>query len=512
VQQKYLLALGMASCAALVGVEPTTALAFTNMELEQKVNELERQVKILSDLVKANNEATKKGQADAAASAAKADVSAAKADASAAEAAAASTAPAPSIPVPPNVALVNKKSQAAPNIVFEPLQPGMSLINNPNTWLGLYGTIEADIVSQTNSNAHGSRRTGFDAAPWMSANRFGVTGAHRISDDYGLDVIMRLEAEFQLPTGNQDTPGVLFNRDAWVGLEGDHWGKLTIGRQNSLGRDATQFWGDPYGTASPNLTEGGYINQTNTQAVKEYVGSPTGSRVDSGIVYKKTTGNWYTAAMYQFGSPQGQSSTELNPGNTGPNGVGSENSKFNQGSSQAVALAYNFGDWNLGGFYEHANVVGFAHQIAGVGGNFIVNPQLRLNAGLLYYTAAQSFGGRRNDYIVTLSGLYAPEEHVDFALAYYWINAHHAMQDGAGNTLAPYSDTSSVPNQDASGANHVSSGIRQTAYGSVRYKFDPFTLVFVGFTYTWLTDGFHYSEAHGHHSILDLGAGIRYLF
>jgi predicted porin len=513
---KYVLALGGASCAALLAAGPamaqSTQPAQSSKALERKVEELEQQVRLLSDQVKANNEAAKKAKKATAASDAS-DPSTAMAKQLV------KTAPLPLSPnaypvvVPPNAALVDKKSRAAPNIIFEPLQPGMNFINDPNTWLGLYGTAEADIVSTTHANAKGATRIGYDAAPWMSANRLGVTGAHTFDLEHHTDVIVRLEAEYQLPTGNQDTPGVLFNRDAWIGVQSDWLGKLTLGRQNSLGRDAIQWYGDPYGSASPNLTEGGWINQTNTQAVKEYVGSPTGSRVDSGIVWKKVTGGLYTAVMYQFGSPQGQSSTELNPGNFGPDGVGSEFEHPDQGSSQAVALAYNFGMFNIGGFAQRANIVGMTHNIVTVGGNVILSPEVRVNAGYLYYTADQIPSlGKRRDNILTVSGMYAPGTHWDFAVAYNWIDAHNAMQDSGGNTLVPWADTSSVPNLDGNGNNNVSSGIRQSVYGSVRYKFDPFTMVFVGFVYTKMTDGFHYSEAHGFNDILDLGGGIRYVF
>ncbi|HEY6254274.1 MAG TPA: porin [Xanthobacteraceae bacterium] len=523
-KRKCLLSLAGASCVALLEIGPAGAQSAVStqaleqkieqlqqqqkaeqLQQKQKIEELERLVKALSDQAKAN----KRAQPDA--SAASADASFAKAGALPAKAPLALNAwP---VTIPPNAALVDKKGRAAPNIIFEPLQPGMNLINDPNTWLGIYGTAEADIVSQSHANVKGATRYGFDAAPWMSANRFGVTGAHTFDLEHRMDVIVRLEAEYQLPTGNQDTPGVLFNRDAWIGVQSEEWGKLTVGRQNSLGRDATQFYGDPYGTASPNLTEGGYINQTNTQAFKEYVGSPTGSRVDSGIVWKKVTGNLYTALMYQFGSPQGQSATELNPGNFGPNGVGSEFENFNQGSSQAGAIAYNFGMWNLGGYYEHANIVGMNHQVATIGGNIIPDPHLRLNAGFLYYTADQTPPfGQRKDKVIEVSGMYAPEGKFDFALAYYWIKAENAMLDNNGFILNPWSDTSAVPNQDANGNNFVTSGVRQTVYGSVRYKFDPFTLVFVGFAYTKLSDGFPYSEAHGFNDILDLGTGFRYIF
>jgi Gram-negative porin len=210
---KYLLALGGVSCAALLAVEPAGAQsAQSNKALEQKVEALEQQVKFLSDQVKASNEANNKAQTAAALSANAKQV---------VKTPAIPAGPTAIFPVvvPPNATLLDKKSRAAPNIIFEPLQPGMNLINDPNTWLGLYGTAEADVVATTRANNKGATRVGLDAAPWMSANRFGVTGAHTFDLDHHVDVIVRLEAEYQLPTGNQDTPGVLFNRDAWVGVQ-----------------------------------------------------------------------------------------------------------------------------------------------------------------------------------------------------------------------------------------------------------------------------------------------------
>src|ERR1700681_1102880 len=121
---KYLLALGGASCASLLAAEPARAqTAQSNKALEQKVEELEQQVKFLSDQVKASNEASKKAQTAAALSANAKQV--VKAPATLASAAAYP------VVVPPNATLLDKKSRAAPNIIFEPLQPGMNLINDP---------------------------------------------------------------------------------------------------------------------------------------------------------------------------------------------------------------------------------------------------------------------------------------------------------------------------------------------------------------------------------------------
>ena len=84
--------------------------------------------------------------------------------------------------------------------------------------------------------------------PWFSGSRWGITGRHSIFDDRA-GVIFKLESEFDYQTGEEDTPGVLFNRDAWIGFQSEELGKITFGRQNALARDFTGIYGDPYTSA-----------------------------------------------------------------------------------------------------------------------------------------------------------------------------------------------------------------------------------------------------------------------
>lgn len=79
----------------------------------------------------------------------------------------------------------------------------------------LYGLIDTTISTVSNTNAAGARTTGFQV-PWFSGSRWGLTGKEDLGG--GTSAIFKLESEFETPTGNMDTPGVLFNRDAWVGL------------------------------------------------------------------------------------------------------------------------------------------------------------------------------------------------------------------------------------------------------------------------------------------------------
>ena len=54
--------------------------------------------------------------------------------------------------LPADAQLNDERSRAAPNFMVEPLWPSMDLINNPNTWLGIYGTIEADFTGWLREN------------------------------------------------------------------------------------------------------------------------------------------------------------------------------------------------------------------------------------------------------------------------------------------------------------------------------------------------------------------------
>src|SRR5881628_2406048 len=95
----------------------------------------------------------------------------------------------------------------------------------------LYGLLDVTISNITNADASGHQKFGYQTS-WFSGNRWGITGKHIVGGlEPNFGVIFRLESEYTLPTGEMDTPNVLFNRDAWIGFEGKKFGKLTFGRQ-----------------------------------------------------------------------------------------------------------------------------------------------------------------------------------------------------------------------------------------------------------------------------------------
>ena len=85
----------------------------------------------------------------------------------------------------------------------------------PSGSVSLYGLIDVSYVHVNHANAAGDSLNSPRVA-WFSGNRWGMTGK-RVMGDSGLNVIFRLESEYESQTGAMDTAGVLFNRDAWVG-------------------------------------------------------------------------------------------------------------------------------------------------------------------------------------------------------------------------------------------------------------------------------------------------------
>ncbi|MBC8931823.1 porin, partial [Escherichia coli] len=71
---------------------------------------------------------------------------------------------------------------------------------------------------------------GNEGEPWFSGSRWGLRGAEDIGG--GTKVIFRLESEYVVANGQMEDSGQIFDRDAWVGIEDERFGKLTAGFQN----------------------------------------------------------------------------------------------------------------------------------------------------------------------------------------------------------------------------------------------------------------------------------------
>ena len=352
---------------------------------------------------------------------------------------------------------------------------------SPSGSVTLYGLIDATLSHANHANAAGDSLNTARVA-WFSGNRWGLTGKRTMGDS-GLNVIFKLESEFESQTGAMDTPGVLFNRDAWVGIQSDGLGKLTFGRQNAVARDISGIYGDPYGGAAASTEEGGYTNNNNFKQLIFYAGSASGTRMDNGIVWKKAFDGGLVAAVgYQVGTVAGDSSN---------------------GTTETVALAYNGGAFNVAGYATNAKVAGLTDRSYSIGGNYTFGI-VRLNGGVFRYTADQGALGGRRDNAYTVSAKVAPEGKIDYELGYQVMKANNAAVNGGGNVLNAFAN--------ASAATVTATGSRSTLYGSVFYHFDKITEVYVAADYLRLKDGYKVGVTNGFTSQTELALGLRTRF
>ncbi len=376
-------------------------------------------------------------------------------------------------------------------------------VGNDKSAVTLYGLIDVTMSNVNAQNASNGSKLSFQT-PWFSGNRFGVQGKHDTGG--GLNALFKLEAEFVANTGEQDTPGNLFNRDAWIGLQSADLGKLSFGRQNNIARDpaASAVYGDAYGPAKASTEEGGYTNTNNFKQMIYYAAGPASgdagtanagkadTRYNRGIVWKKEFGSvlagfgWQTPA-YAGGAADG----------------------FAKNTSKTGTLAYNGADYTIAGFYTSANVANLAASTASIGGNYQVNSLVRVNAGLFSYNAKQValLGGDRKDTAWTISAKFTPAGKMDYQVGYQVMKATNAALSGAAGAVG-----STVTNAyaDASAKTATGTGARKTLYGSAFYHLDSTTELYVAADRVNMDAG--YGNINGQASQMEYGVGMRLKF
>jgi predicted porin len=348
----------------------------------------------------------------------------------------------------------------------------------------LYGLLDITLGTADHATAKDDRRIGYQTS-WFSGDRWGISGKHLFDtgpEKFG--VAFKLESEYILNTGEMDSPGVLFNRDAWIGFESETLGQVHFGRQNTLARDFSQNFGDPFGSAEVRLDEGGWTNTNNFKQLIFYAGSVTGTRYDNGVVWKKKFGEYLIAGLgYQFGGVPGD---------------------FKRNSTQSAGLGFNGQIVNISGFFTHANQTGLDHWSFAVGGNVVLNEFVRLNGGYFRYWADQGAIGRRTDDAFTVAAKVSPGGPFDFEAGYVRMKASNFGVDSKGNIPNAYRDLSTTKTPQ--------SGDKKTIYGAIFYRFDKRAEVYLTGDYMMLTDGYKVAVTNGFTDQLELAVGLRFRF
>jgi predicted porin len=363
--------------------------------------------------------------------------------------------------------------------------------HRPGLDVGLYGLLDLTLSTANNKDAKGNRLTNFDT-PWFSGSRWGIIGSRSLPDG-APSVIFKLEGEFIIPTGKFDTDNTIFNRDAWVGFYGDGMGKLTFGRQNTLPRDFSGNYGDPYlSDGQVTLEERGWTNTNNFKQMIYYAASPTSTRWDRGVVWKKQWGQFVTGLGHQFQSPP--------PGGQDP--VAGQNS---HNTSNSAGVAWNGGVFNASGFLNRSDVNTFRHNSWSVGGNAGLGSAVRIYGGVFRYKAEQPAAlGDRQDKAWTTSIRFAPAGKLDYEVGYAHFHGDKAGLSSSGFIRNPYADTSSLT--------RVATGSKGTLYASVFYHFDRTTEVYIAGDRMSTKDGWADPRSFGKDSQTELAIGVRTRF
>lgn len=227
----------------------------------------------------------------------------------------------------------------------------------------LYGLIDTGIVY---TNNQGGSSVVQEQSSMLSNEVWGLKG----SEDLGgnLHAIFRLENGFNIQNGKNTYSGTMFGRQAYVGLQSDNFGTLTLGRQydsvvDVLGPMALANNGDGNNLAAhpfdnDNVDDSFYIDNS-----VKYV-SPTyqGLQAEALYGFSNTAGGFSNNRAYSFGVTY----------SNGPINLAAAYLQLNNGAfGSAGAISNN----------DFVNFPAERQRVMGVGGNYTFGPAV---IGLLW--------------------------------------------------------------------------------------------------------------------------------
>jgi predicted porin len=271
--------------------------------------------------------------------------------------------------------------------------------------VSLYGIVDEGLLFNNNAGAHHQYEM---LASVLSGNRFGLHGTEDLGG--GLRAIFTLENGFDINSGKLGQGGLLFGRQAYVGLSSDRFGSVTLGRQYDSSIDyvgplaAPSQWGGYISTNPGDIEDfsaANHVNNSIKYASVNYAGLKFGGVYSLGGVAGSITQNQiYSVGAGYSNGPVAVGAAYLNIRNpnasfyaTSLGGTSATNNFYtpvNSGYASArtlqvaeVAVAYTAGSATLGANYSNAQfknlsgVVGVLNP-AGVAGtaafnNFAVN-------------------------------------------------------------------------------------------------------------------------------------------
>jgi predicted porin len=247
----------------------------------------------------------------------------------------------------------------------------------------LYGTLDAGLVYSNNQLGHSNWQQGSGS---VSNTYFGLRGSEDLGG--GLHAIFKLENGFNLNNGQFTESNTLFNRQAYVGLQSNQFGTVTLGRQyDSVVDYLAPISAAGYGYGN-NLAGHPFDNDNldNSFSIKNAVkyASPNFAGVQFGGLYgfSNAAGQfsnnraWSVGASYANG-PLNVAAAYLQLNNSGSNNTGGAVSAGDGSAQVAAALQrtygagvnYTYGPATVGFVYTHTQFDNM--QSTNVGGTFV---------------------------------------------------------------------------------------------------------------------------------------------
>jgi predicted porin len=265
---------------------------------------------------------------------------------------------------------------------------GLASVAHAQSSVTLYGVLDESIQYAHNVTTPGDPLTNNNQFAMfggnMSGNRWGLKGAEDLGG--GLQAIFQLEAGFNLSNGTSQQGGRMFGRQAFVGLQSNQFGTVTLGRQYDpvvdlvQGITADNYWGSTF------TTPGDVDNNDNS------------SRTNNSIKYASPTyAGFQFEAMYAFGgvagsTDSGQTWSGAAAYNNGPFSLAAGYIRMENGNTLASRTADGSVRWSTGATsdatFDSTINQPFASaksvSIASVAAQYVIGP---ITTGLRYSNA-----------------------------------------------------------------------------------------------------------------------------
>ena len=269
----------------------------------------------------------------------------------------------------------------------------------------IYGTFDGSLRNQTNTTADGASKLSVGSNGLYLANRLGFMGSEDLGG--GTHAKFMLEAGFNPGTGSLDNAnGVLFNRSAWVGLEG-RWGSLKVGRQYTVAFQAARDY-EPFAYRFIALVPvgGGAGTSLPTAAIAAGLGASatSGPRLSNDIQYSRNLGALTVMAELAPGEQAGNSSN---------------------GRAQALGIKYAKGKLVGGAAYTRKkNLAGMDNTSYTVGGGVQLG-SVRAKVGYARERQESVAAGTYSNTVSWLGAVYPVAERVELVAGWYNTRYRH---------------------------------------------------------------------------------------